>query len=86
MQPIKINFKRKTRKETKMKFYKMMALPLMFYGSEGWTVKKEDKTRIRSFLQSVRGCTIMDTIRNENIRKELEIFSTDKKRTEYKIR
>jgi hypothetical protein len=37
-------------------------------------------------LRSVKGITIMDKIRNEEIRKEHELFSMDEKGKEYKIR
>jgi hypothetical protein len=61
-----------------------MAVPLLLYGSETWTVKKEDKMRIQAekmkFSWSVKGFTVMDKIRNEEIRKELEVFSIEEKR------
>jgi hypothetical protein len=61
-----------------------MAVPLLLCGSETWTVKTEYMTRIqeaeRKFLRSVKGRTIVDKIRNEARKKELEIFSKVYKR------
>jgi hypothetical protein len=67
-----------------------MAVPVLMYGSEVWTIKKKDISRIQSaemkFLRSVKGCTRMDHIRNEEIRTELEIYAIQDKITEYRIR
>jgi hypothetical protein len=32
--------KKKTRKETNLKFYKIIAVPVLLYGSETWTLRK----------------------------------------------
>jgi hypothetical protein len=52
-----------------------MAVPVLMYGSEASTIKKKDISRIQSaemkFLRSIKGCTRMDHIRNEEIRTEL---------------
>jgi hypothetical protein len=67
-----------------------MAVPVLIYGSEAWAIKKKDITRIQSeemkFLRSVKGCTRMDNIRNEEIRTELEMYAIQNKITEYRIR
>jgi hypothetical protein len=62
-----------------MKEHKATAVPVLLYGSEAWTVKKEAVVRNRKtemkFLRYVKkGCTIMDNIRYEQRRKELQIF------------
>ena len=58
-----------------MKFYKVVARPLLLYGSETWVTTKRDMTRLEAaemrFLRSVTGCTRLDKIRSEVIRKEL---------------
>jgi hypothetical protein len=60
-----------------MKFYKVVARPSLFYGSETWVTTKRDMTRLEAaemcFLRSVTGYTSLDKIRNEDIRQELEI-------------
>jgi hypothetical protein len=38
--------KKKTRKETNLKFYKIMTVPVLLYGSETWTPRKRDWNRI----------------------------------------
>jgi hypothetical protein len=40
--------KTKTRKETNLKFYKIMAVPVLLYGSETWTLRKKDWNRIQA--------------------------------------
>jgi hypothetical protein len=37
---------RKTIKKTGIKFYNTLALPTLLYGSENWTIKTRDATRI----------------------------------------
>ena len=58
-----------------MKFYKVVARPLLLYGNETWVTMKRDMTRLEAaeicFLRSVTGCTRLDKIRSEVIRKEL---------------
>ena len=55
-----------------------MAVPTLLHGSEIWTLGSKDLSRIQAaemkFLRSVKGCTILDKVRNENIRRELKFF------------
>ena len=80
---IQRTFKNKIRKETKMKFYKVMALPTLLYGSETWVPTQKLNSKIQAaemkFLRSVKGCTRMDKIRNDAIREELNIESVNNK-------
>lgn len=80
--------KNKTRKETRMKFYKTMAVPALLYGSEVWVSSNSTKRKIQStemrFLRKTKGCTRMDKIRNEEIRTELQIFSINDKIDNYR--
>jgi len=68
---------KKTRTDTQIKFYKVVARPSLLYGSETWVTTKRDVTRLEAaemrFLRSVKGYTRLDKIRSEVIRKELEI-------------
>jgi hypothetical protein len=70
--------KNKIRKETRLKFYKTMAIPALMYGSEIWVPTKKVQTRIQStemvFLRKTKSCTKLDYITNE-IRTELNIYS-----------
>jgi hypothetical protein len=67
--------KRETGKETNLKFYKVMAIPLLLYYCKTWTLKKRDRNRIQAaemkYLRTARGCTKTDQLRNEAIRNEL---------------
>jgi hypothetical protein len=59
---------RKTRKETNLKFYKVMATPVLLYGCETRTLKKRDWNRIQAaemkYLRTVKGCSKLDQLRN----------------------
>jgi hypothetical protein len=61
-----------------MEFYQVMAVSALLYGSECWTMGKKDTQTPQAaemrFLRSVKGCTRLDKIRNEDIRKNLECF------------
>jgi len=56
-----------------MKFYTVVARPLLLYGSETWVTKKRDMTRLEAaeicFLRSVTGYTRLDKVTSEVIRK-----------------
>ncbi|KAJ4438429.1 hypothetical protein ANN_14374 [Periplaneta americana] len=69
-------------------FYKTMALPVLTYGSESWIIKERDKSKLQAaemrFLRRVKGCTRRDLIRNEDIRKELNIYNINDKVEDYK--
>jgi len=79
---------KKTRTETQMKFYKVVARPSLFYGSETWVPTQRDMTRLEAaethFLRSVTGYTRLDKIRSEDIRQELEISGIQDTRLKYK--
>ena len=71
--------KRRTQKEIQFKLYNVMATPILLYGSETWNLRDQDLSRIEAsettHLRWIRGCTIVDKIRNEDIRNKLEIFN-----------
>ena len=68
-------------KGTRLKFYKVMALPTLLYGSENWTFMKGQASRIQAaemrFLRHVAGYrpTLHDHRKNTDIRQELSIMS-----------
>ena len=78
---------KKTRTDTQIQFYKVVARPSL-YGSETWVTTKRDMTRIEAaemrFLRSVKGYTRLEKIRSEVIRKELEISGIQDVRLQYK--
>ena len=79
---------KKTGTDTQIKFYKVIARPSLLYGSETWANTKRDMTRVEAaemrFLRSVKGYTRLDKVRNEVIRKELEISGIQAVRLKYK--
>jgi hypothetical protein len=54
-----------------------MSVPVLLYDIERWTLRKRDWNRIQAaemkYLRTVKGCTRLDQIRNEDIRNELGI-------------
>ena len=58
----------KTRTDTQMKFYKVVARPALPYGRETWVTTRLEAAEM-PFLRSVKGYTRLDKIRNEVIRK-----------------
>lgn len=61
-----------------MQFFKTMAIPTSLYGSETWILTKNEGIQIQfselKFLRGVKQCYVMDKIRNDCIRKELELI------------
>ncbi|KAJ4428996.1 hypothetical protein ANN_25992 [Periplaneta americana] len=64
-----------------------MAVPVLTYGSKSWIIKERDKSKLQAaemrFLRRVKGCTRRDLIRNEDIRKELNIYNINEKVEDY---
>jgi hypothetical protein len=60
-----------------------MAVQVLLYDSETWTLRKSDWNRIqaekRKYLRTVKGCTRLDQIRNEDVRHELGISPLSEK-------
>ena len=85
--PIRKHLK-KTRTDTQMKFYKVIARPTIHNGRETWVTTTRDMTRLEAeemrFLRSVKGYTRLNKIRSEVIRKELEISRIQDVRSKHK--
>ena len=79
---------KKTRRDTQMKFYKVVARPSLLYGSKTWVTTQRDMTRLEAaemrFLRSVTGYTGLDKVRSEDKRQELEISGIQDVRLKYK--
>ncbi|KAJ4443169.1 hypothetical protein ANN_04819 [Periplaneta americana] len=77
-----------TRKGTKLKFYKVVAVPMLMYGAEFWVLNKKEERRIEAaemkFFRGVAGYTLWDRKRNDDIRKELKIFKLTEKIFQYR--
>lgn len=79
---------KQARRETIMKFYRIMAAPVLLYGSESWVTTKPLESRVQAaemrFLRRTKGCDRRDHIRNDDIRAELGIYSLLEKVTQYR--
>lgn len=69
----------KVRKETKIKFFKVIAALVRTYGSETCKIRKPESQKIQSaemkFMRRTKGFTLRYHIRNKNMRAEFNIFS-----------
>ena len=78
----------KTLKKTRIKLYNTLALPVLLYGSETWTIKASDTGRITAaemkYMRRTAGYTWTDYKTNAQIAKELKITLILDKLLEYK--
>jgi hypothetical protein len=85
---IKRTLTNKTRKDTQLKFYKVMAVPVL-YGCENWALNRVDRRKIETaemkFLRRVAVYTLRDEVRNTAIREELQIFNVGERIQSRKI-
>ena len=61
--------------KTKVYIYEVLVLPILLYGSECWTLRKQDESKLlvaeMSWLRQILGVSRMQKFRNINIRKQL---------------
>jgi DNA-binding sugar fermentation-stimulating protein len=73
---------------TRIKLYNTLALPVLLYGSETWTVKARDAKRITAaemkYMRRTAGYIWIDYKTNAQIAKELKIRQILDKLLEYK--
>ena len=78
----------KSLKKTRIKLYITLALPVLLYGSEIWTIKARDATRITAaemkYMRRTAGYTWTDHKTNTQTAKELKITPILDKLQEYK--
>jgi len=78
----------KTLKKTRLKLYNTLALPVLLYGSESWTIKARDTRRITAaemkYMRRTAGYTWTGHKTNTQIAKELKITPILDKLQEYK--
>jgi hypothetical protein len=78
---------KKTLKKTRIKLYNTLALPVLLYGSETWTIKARDARRITAAEMKytrTAGYISTDYKTNARIAKELKITPILDKLLEYK--
>jgi len=77
-----------TLKKTTIKLYNTLALPVLLYGSETWTIRVRDTRRITAaemkYMRRTTGYTWTDYKTNTQITKELKITPILDKLLEYK--
>jgi len=78
----------KNLRKTRINLYNTLALPVLLYGSETWTVKASDARRITAaeikYMRRTAGYTWTDYKTNARIAKELKITPILDKLLEYK--
>jgi hypothetical protein len=78
----------KTLKKTRIKLYNTLAVPVLLYGSETWTIKARDARRITAaemkYMRRTAGYTWTEYQTNTHIAKELKITPILDKLLEYK--
>jgi hypothetical protein len=78
----------KTLKKTRMKLYNTLALPVLLYGSETWTITARDARRITAaeiiYMRRTTGYLWTDYKTNTLIAKELKVTHILDKLLEYK--
>ena len=66
-------------RHTRVRAYKTLARPMLTYGSEAWTIRKKDISRITAsemkFMRRTAGYTKLDKKRNSDILQELQVSS-----------
>ncbi|XP_075214212.1 uncharacterized protein LOC142320395 [Lycorma delicatula] len=79
---------KQARQEAQLRFYNTVAVPILIYGSKVWVLRSWDESRIQAaetrFLRAVKGCTRVDRIRNEEIRRQLSVMPLLGKLKEYR--
>ncbi|PSN31708.1 hypothetical protein C0J52_28469 [Blattella germanica] len=86
---IQRTLRNKTRKDTMMRFYNVLAVQLLTYGSDNWALNRSGRRRIETaemrFLRRVSGHTLRDHIRNTTIREELHLYDLNEKIADMKV-
>jgi hypothetical protein len=79
---------KKTLKKSRIKLCNTLALPTLLYGSENWTIKERDATRITAaemkYMRITAGYIWTDHKTNTEIAKQLNITSVLDKIQDYK--
>ena len=81
---------KKMPRKLKIKLYMTVIRPVLLYGAECWTVRKNEeqileKTEMR-MLRRIIGVTLRDKVKGVDIRKELRVTSIQEKVREMRLR
>ncbi|KAI5754231.1 hypothetical protein M8J77_006965 [Diaphorina citri] len=81
---------KKVPQKCKKVLYNTYYIPILTYGSETWAMRKKDKSRIQAaemkFLRSIAGKTRRDRIRNDDIRRMLQMESLEERMRKGRLR
>lgn len=73
----------KTRRDTRLNFYKTMAILVVLYGCQTQVLSKSEHSSVREaemrFQREARGFSLEEKIRSEDIKWEPDIFSLEKR-------
>jgi hypothetical protein len=68
--------------------YNALAVPILLYGSEIWTLRQKDKERLTSvgikFFRKTAGYTLFDHKKNEEVLEQLKAEPVNEKLIRYK--
>lgn len=71
--------KKEISRKTKLTVYKTILRPVLMFACESWVLSQQNESRLQAlemkYLRRVLGVTRMDRLRNDYIRKELEVES-----------
>ena len=69
--------KRELSKSAKLAVFKTIFIPILTYGHESWILTERVRSQVQAaemrFLRKIEGVTLLDKVRNSNIRKSLNI-------------
>jgi hypothetical protein len=75
-------------KSSRMMIYNTLAIPVLIYGSDIWTLTQQDKSRLKAsemkFLSRTAGYTLLDHKKNQDILQELNTTPVLEKITKYR--
>jgi hypothetical protein len=78
----------KVQRQTRLRIYNTVAIPILLYGCEAWALKEQDKPRITAaemkFMRKTAKYTWQDHKRNQDITEELKIQQVMEKINNYK--
>lgn len=78
----------KVQQHTRLRLYKVLARPVLSYGSEAWTIRCQDERRLTTaemrFLRKTAGYSLLDHKRNDAIVEELKVQPVIKYLQEYR--
>jgi hypothetical protein len=80
--------KNKTRKDTHVKFYKVIIASVLMYGSENWALNSSERRKIETveihFIRRISGYALTDHVYSMTICSALQIYALEERIQDYK--